>query len=84
MLITNIKKTVRKGQNLLSALAKEAADGFKRSDPETARRRGEICLACELWNPSGNFGLGECGDERCGCTKFKKFFAAQTCPRGKW
>lgn len=46
--------------------------------------RSAICEACEAWDPAGWFGSGQCKAKGCGCTRFKRWLATETCPRGKW
>lgn len=45
--------------------------------------RGErlaICKACDYFNASGNWGLGECKFPGCGCSKIKAALASAKCP----
>jgi hypothetical protein len=51
---------------------------------EEIQRRSIICDSCDLWKPLGNMGFGECTHEKCGCTRFKRGLATETCPLGKW
>ena len=46
--------------------------------------RRAICDACELWDASGNAGLGKCKHPRCGCSRFKLTLATERCPDGLW
>lgn len=63
-----------------------AVNGFRLASPEERRRRNSICQGCELWDPAGNFGLGECRHKACGCTGAKRALATSRCPLNppKW
>lgn len=71
-----------KVRNLSAAVAQISASGFKLVEREERKRRGAICKECEFWRKDGNIGLGECA--KCGCSKYKRLFAAQSCPLKKW
>ena len=78
----------RKAKNLARALvdvARGAINGgpvFASVETETARRA--TCWACDLWEPDGNLGFGECTHPGCGCTRAKLKLASAKCPLGKW
>ena len=71
-----------KVRNLSVAVAQISASGFKLVEREERKQRGAICAECEFWRKDGNIGLGECA--KCGCSKYKRLFAAQSCPLKKW
>lgn len=71
-----------KVRNFSAAVAQISASGFELVEREERKRRGAICAECEFWRKDGNIGLGECA--KCGCSKYKRLFAAQSCPLKKW
>ena len=46
--------------------------------------RLKVCASCEYFDPSGNWGLGQCRAPGCGCTKDKAYLATSKCPKDKW
>lgn len=73
---------LQKTKNATAAIRKIVASGGKIVDKQTRLQRGKICENCPFWLKDGNMGLGEC--TKCGCTKYKRLFEAQSCPLGKW
>ena len=72
----------QKAKNASLAIRKIVASGGKLVDKNTRVWRGKICENCPFWIKDGNMGLGEC--TKCGCTKYKRLFEAQSCPLKKW
>jgi len=68
--------------NFLHAAAKWTAAGFPSVSRAAYHARMNTCLACPMWNPGKNLGLGGC--ERCGCTQVKHWLASEVCPAGLW
>ena len=73
---------LQKAKNASLAIRKIVASGGKLVDKNTRVWRGKICENCPFWQKDGNMGLGEC--TKCGCTKYKRLFEAQSCPLKKW
>ncbi len=72
-------------------LRKELTAWLKKGAPiaprEVRAQRLALCLACPLYRPEGNAGLGECGHKACGCVaKAKVALATSKCPLNppKW
>ena len=72
----------QKAKNATSAIKDIIKSGGKIVDRQTRISRGKICENCPFWIKDGNMGLGEC--TKCGCTKYKRLFEAQSCPLKKW
>lgn len=73
---------LQKAKNATLAIRQIVASGGKIVDRQTRIQRGKICENCPFWKKNGNIGLGEC--TKCGCTKYKRLFEAQSCPLQKW
>lgn len=76
-----------KAGRLRRELTKWIKAGAKLVPKEVRAQRFALCLACELYNPKGNAGLGECGHKACGCVaKAKVALATSKCPLkpAKW
>jgi hypothetical protein len=80
-LAAKAKHATQAGVRVIRATLK--GDPVKVSKKVKAKRL-KICRKCEFWSEGGNIGLGECLNEKCGCTRFKHGLATETCPEGKW
>jgi hypothetical protein len=73
--------------NFGKAMGGWVAAGFPVVTQAQYDQRGTICEACSYWDGSANVGLGKCKAPGCGCTKFKRWLATETCkhPQGsRW
>jgi hypothetical protein len=73
--------------NFAGAMERWSAAGFPIITQAQYDQRGKICSLCEFWDGDALLGLGKCNAQGCGCTKFKRWLATETCrhPDGsKW
>ena len=80
-----------KAKHLRAELANWLKNGAKLVSRDVRRERQSTCeeddgsgSPCPMWDPKGNWGLGECRHGNCGCTKAKAALATSKCPMGKW
>lgn len=74
---------IKKGKILLRALRSWVSAGLPIAPPVTRKARLSACAGCDLWNPEGNMGFGECKHPSCGCSQFKAWLLTETCPHPK-
>lgn len=67
-----------------AALTRWNAAGRPMASRKVRAERLAICQACDHYNPTGNWLLGECRHPGCGCTRLKLMLASERCPIGKW
>jgi hypothetical protein len=80
-----------KAKHLRAELTNWIKNGAKLVPSAVRKERQATCeeddgsgKPCPMWNPEGNWGLGECRHGSCGCTKAKAALATSKCPMGKW
>ena len=73
-----------KAGRLRRELATWAKGGLKLVSRGVRLARLATCEACELYDPAGNAGMGECKAKGCGCTRLKAALATSKCPLKKW
>ncbi len=69
-----------KATALARALAQWGMAGLPLASETLKTQRLAICAACELWDPAGNWVLGQCKAPGCGCTKLKAWLLTEKCP----
>jgi len=65
--------------NFAGAMERWSLAGFPTISPQTYAARSAACEPCDYWDGAARFGLGKCGAPDCGCTKFKRWLATETC-----
>lgn len=73
--------TIRKAARFGRALARHAADGFRKLNDEDYDRRIAVCRAC----PSCDVERLVCREVSCGCfLRRKARWRSESCPRDQW
>jgi len=80
----NHPSLLSKAAHLKRDMVRWVKAGAKFTPRDARKARQAVCRGCDLWNPKGNWGLGECGHKSCGCTKGASYLATSRCPLGKW